>query len=246
MASSRTPEVIFFDMDHTLLDMDCDVSWKTFLLRLGLAPTDSMETAAFFFRQYQAGILAVPAFLRFQLAEFAGQTPAAMSRLARRHYETEVRPRIYVRGRALVTRALASGRPVALLTATNEVIARPLAEALGIRHLLAARLARRGGRFTGGISGTYPCGAGKIVPAAEFCRRFGADLTRAAYYGDSLTDVPVLEAVGFPVTVNPGTALRNIAAAKGWKVLRFRALEGRPAAIQGVIETCMVQHGGIL
>ena len=224
--SSPAPAAFLFDMDHTLINNDCDVSWKEFLMREELAPADSMAKADFFFRQYQQGRLDVPAFLRFQLAEFAGRTQAAMNRLARRHFEEVVRPRIYVRGRRIVARALASGRPVALLTATNVVVARPLAKALGIPHLLGTRLELRAGRFTGSISGLYSGGTGKVQHAEKFCRQIGVELAQATYYGDSLADVPMLETVGFPVVVNPGQELRKIAEARGWKLLRFAAIEG--------------------
>ena len=229
--SSAAPAAFLFDMDHTLINNDCDVSWKEFLMRAGLAPADSMEKADFFFAQYRQGRLDVPAFLRFQLAEFAGRTPAAMARLARRHFTAVVRPKIYVRGRRIVARALATGRPVALLTATNVVVARPLAQELGIRHLLGTQLEQRAGRFTGNLSGPYSGGTGKVLHAEAFCRKIGVELAQVTYYGDSLSDVPMLEAVGFPMVVNPGAELRRIAVACGWKVLRFAAIEGNAARV---------------
>ncbi len=57
---------------------------------------------------------------------------------------------------------------------------------------------------------------------AEFCRRRGLTLAEAAYYGDSVNDVPILEAVGHPVAVNPSPLLRRAAEERGWPIIDFR------------------------
>lgn len=228
-----SPALWFFDMDHTLIDNDCDVSWKKFLVRHGLAPADAQAAADRFFADYLAGHLDYDAFLRFQLAEFRSRTPAEMAALARWHFTEMVRPVLYPAACRAVAAALASGAPVALLTATNEVIAAPLAAELGIPHLLATRLERRDTLFTGAMAGEYCGGPGKLAPAREFAATFGLTLEQAAYYGDSISDVPMLAAVGFPTVVNPGEPLAAEAAAHGWPVVRWglESIPGRePAA----------------
>ncbi len=215
------PALWFFDMDHTLINNDCDVSWKTFLVRHGLAPATALKEAERFFADYQAGHLNHVAFMRFQLAEFASRTPAEMAALARWHFVEVVRPLLYPAACRAVAAALATGAPVALLTATNEVIAAPLAADLGIPHLLATRLERRDTLFTGAIAGEYCGGSGKLAPARELAARLGLTLAQAAYYGDAISDVPLLTAVGFPTVVNPGDQLAAVAAARAWPVVRW-------------------------
>ncbi len=217
----RQPAAWFFDMDNTLIANDCDVSWISFLVRHKLAPADSLQRADFFYDQYKAGRLDLDEFFRFQLGAFIGRTPAEMAPLADRHFAEMVRHTIYDKARTLVAGALASGRPVALLTATNEVLAAPFSRELRIPHLLATRLELAEGRYTGRISGAYCGGEGKIGFAETFCREHDVPLADAAYYGDSITDVPLLERVGFPHAVNPAPALRAAAAGHGWPVLEF-------------------------
>ncbi len=215
------PALYFFDMDNTLIANDCDVSWIEFLVRHKLAPGDSLQKANAFYEQYKAGQLDLDAFFRFQLGAFTGNTPEQMAALADRHFEEMVRHTIYEKARRLVGDALASGRPVALLTATNDVLAAPFARELRIPHLLATRLELDGGRYTGRISGPYCGGEGKIGFAETFCRSRATALAEAAYYGDSITDVPLLERVGFPHAVNPAPALRSEAEDHGWPVLEL-------------------------
>ena len=215
------PDPVFFDMDHTLIDNDCDVSWKTFLVSEGFAPPDSCRLADLFYEQYRQGALDIERFLAFQLAEFRGNAPEEMARLARRHYEAAVRETVYEEARLEVERALTQGRRVALLTATNEVIAAPIARAFGIEHVLATRLEMSDGRYTGAIEGVYCHGKGKIVHARAFCRQWDCSLETAAYYGDSTSDIPMLAAVGHPVAVNPGPDLTAAAKAEGWPIRQF-------------------------
>ena len=218
---SPQPAVYFFDMDHTLIANDCDVSWIEFLVRHQLAPADSLQRADFFYEQYKAGKLNLDAFFRFQLGAFTGNTPEQMAVLADRHFDEMVRHTVYEKARKLVGAALASGRPVALLTATNEVLAAPFARELRIPHLLATRLELANGRYTGRISGVYCGGEGKIGFAETFCRNHDTSLAEAAYYGDSITDVPLLRLVGFPYAVNPAPALRAETWANGWPILEL-------------------------
>lgn len=213
------PEVYFFDMDHTLQNNDSDVSWKEFLVAEKLAPADTMEIAAEFFEQYKRGELDFPAFVRFQLREFAGNTPETMRALARQHFIRHSLPCIYPGARQLVDQALASGCPVAILSATNSYLCAPFAAHFNIGEVIATEPELKNGVFTGDIVKAYCCGEGKIIRAREFCEQRGLSLERAAYYGDSVSDIHILEAVGFPCAVNPAPRLRELAQNSRWPVI---------------------------
>src|SRR5210317_2236053 len=90
--TDNMPKGYLFDMDHTLINNDCDVSWKTFLVNKGLAPSNALDIADYYYQQYRRGELDINEFLKFQLAEFKGRTPAEMDALAQEHFETLVRP----------------------------------------------------------------------------------------------------------------------------------------------------------
>lgn len=214
--------VQYWDMDHTLIANDCDVSWKEFLLAEGLAPPDTQKWVDYYFDQYQQGILDPDAFLSFQLAEFVGRHEAEMGALAERHFQGRVRDRIYPQAKQLLAQQRAAGDTLCLLTATNEVIAAPLARHLAFPHFLATPLARdNAGRFTGRLAGEYCGGPGKIAYMQRLCRQLGTSLADAAYFGDSTADIPVLSAVGSPHAVNPSEPLATAAREHGWPILLF-------------------------
>ena len=108
----KTPAVYFFDMDHTLINNDCDVSWKQFAVRHNLAPESDLAEADRYFDDYNAGTLDVEEFYLFQFREFIGKTPEEMRPLAELHFEEYVRPHIYPEARKLVGSLLDAGFPV--------------------------------------------------------------------------------------------------------------------------------------
>src|SRR5882672_5142794 len=99
--------------------------------------------------------------------------------------------------------------------------ARPLADELGIDHVVATELEVHDGRFTG--KPRYPLcyGEGKITRAEVLARSLGFTLAEATFYSDSATDLPLLERVRTPVAVNPDRRLSRVAARRGWTVERW-------------------------
>jgi len=220
----KPPSVFFFDMDHTLIDNDCDMSWKQFVVRHGLAPESDLAEADRHFDDYNAGVLDVNEFNLFQCREFIGKTEAEMSELSRRHFEEFVADRIYPDGKKLVESLLDAGCPVAILSSTNSIVTRPIADALGIREVLGTTLELdTSGRFTGRITGPYGAREGKVEIAAAWAKKHCVTLAGIAYYGDSVNDIDILRAVGFPNTVNPAPELRELARKNAWPILSWKS-----------------------
>lgn len=212
----------WFDMDHTLIRNDCDVSWKHFLVRKGLADAGETERLAeHFYQQYLDRTLVPEEFMAFQLREFRGRTPDEMALLAREHFETAVRERVYPAALALVRGLAARSLPLAIVTSTNEVVARPLADFFGIRELFGAVPELAGGRYTGRITGIYPVREGKVRILEDYCRTHGLKPEEFAYYGDSMSDANILSRVGEAHMVNPGNELAAFGGAKGWRAETF-------------------------
>jgi HAD superfamily hydrolase (TIGR01490 family) len=213
----------FWDMDHTLVDCDTQVSWKRFLVEEGLADAGDRELADRFFADYARGELDEAAYLQFQLKDFRGHTVARMAALAKRHFETRVRTRIHGEALDRVRQQLEAGEQVLLLTATSHPIAWPLAAHFGIPKVIATEFELDGDRYSGRMAGIYCLGPGKLALLKQFCGSEGLPLDRVHFYGDSLSDIHVLEKVGFPRAVNPMPGLREIALQEGWEILDFRS-----------------------
>jgi phosphoserine phosphatase len=87
------------------------------------------------------------------------------------------------------------------------------------------------GNFTGRLDGPFVYGAGKVEAMREFAASHRIELADSYAYSDSLSDLPMLRAVGNPVAVNPDPPLAQIARAEGWQVMRFERLGRRLVAL---------------
>jgi HAD superfamily hydrolase (TIGR01490 family) len=212
----------FWDMDHTIINNDCDVSWKEFMIQKGLCGDEARKKADFFYEQYLNQCLDVDQFLRFQLDEFKGKTPEFMRQLCAEHCEALVLAKVYKDAKRMIEAQKSRGELVCLLTATNRYIAEPVATLFGIEHILATELELENGVFTGSHAGTYCCGAGKLVHMQSFLLEHKGSLERSSYFGDSTNDIPILEKVGFPYATNPSAKLRETAIAQNWSILDFK------------------------
>src|SRR5207245_11476098 len=112
------------------------------------------------------------------------------------------------------------GRDVVEVSASGEELVAPIARALGATHAMATRMVVEDGKYTGEIA-FYCYGEGKVQAIRELASREGYPLEHCYAYSDSITDLPMLEAVGHPSVVNPDRALRKEAIERGWPVLTF-------------------------
>lgn len=158
-------------------------------------------------------------FYRLYRGMAAGELEDRAEALFEEHVRRRLRPEALIR----LERHTRRGDRVVLVTGSVEPIVRPLADHLGVRHVLAPRLELRDGRVTGELLGEPLAGERKAAEVADFATRHGIDLAESFAYGDSLDDVPMLEIVGRPAVVNPGRRLHERAAARGWEILRWPA-----------------------
>ena len=98
----------------------------------------------------------------------------------------------------------------------------PLAREFGIAHVIASELAVDNGCLTGKLALPLCYGVGKLTRCQAFATELGVSLAHATFYTDSISDLPLLEAVGRPVAVNPDRRLRRLATRRGWPVETWR------------------------
>jgi HAD superfamily hydrolase (TIGR01490 family) len=131
-----------------------------------------------------------------------------------------IEPLVYAEALALFDEHRAAGREVVLVSSSGEEIVGPIGEMLGVDRVIATRMVIADGAYTGEIA-FYAYGENKAVAITELATREGWDLADCYAYSDSVTDLPMLAAVGHPVAVNPDKALRKEAAERDWPVREF-------------------------
>lgn len=138
-----------------------------------------------------------------------------------------VTPLVFGEAADLIAGHKLCGRDVVVVSASGEELVAPIARALGATHAMATRMVVEDGHYTGDIA-FYCYGHGKVEAIRELAAREGYALEHCYAYSDSVTDLPMLEAVGHPSVVNPDRALRKEAVARGWPVLSF----SRPVSLR--------------
>jgi len=215
-----------FDLDGTLIPGDSDHAFGEFMVQLGWVDADAHRRANdAFYAQYQAGTLDIDAYIAFTTGAWRTRPLAEQAEASRRFIAEVMQPQLLPPAFALLRQHQQAGDLVAIVTATNEFITRPIADAFGVPHLLAVRLQRDAqGRATGRIDGVPSFRAGKIDRVHQWLAGLGhtlADFETSTFYSDSTNDLPLLELVSDPVATNPSPALEAIALQRGWRTLRL-------------------------
>lgn len=132
---------------------------------------------------------------------------------------------VWREARTLIDKHRAQGHLVCIATSTGREIVAPLAERLGVDHLIATEYEQSDGRFTGNFLGAWLWGPDKAAAILAFAAKHDVDLQGSYAYSDSFYDRPMLELVGHPRPVNPDPLLRALALRRGWPVLEFSGAE---------------------
>jgi HAD superfamily hydrolase (TIGR01490 family) len=223
------PKLALFDLDHTLLPIDSDYSWGQFTAALGWTdPVEFTRQNDAFYAQYKAGTLDIYAYARFATAALVRQGETLSVAAHADYMRTVVQPALKPQALELVQQHKDAGATVIIITATNEFVTRPIAQALGADELMAVDLEREtapggSGWFTGEVRGIPSFREGKVlrVEAWLAARGLGWGDVHSTFYSDSINDLPLLEKANVPVATNPDEPLRAIAQARGWRILEL-------------------------
>ncbi len=217
------PTLALFDLDNTLLPIDSDYAWGTFTTSLGWTdPVEFSRRNDVFYSHYQAGTLDVHDYVRFatEAVRMRGEREALAAR--ERFMQEIIRPAIRPQALDLVNHHRVQGDELIIITATNEFVTRPIAEAFGVQHLIAVELEHDAqGWMTGEIRGVPSFREGKVKRFEAWLEARGLEWRDAevTFYTDSPNDLPLLENVDHPVATNPNDSLRLTATQRGWRIL---------------------------
>jgi HAD superfamily hydrolase (TIGR01490 family) len=114
-----------------------------------------------------------------------------------------------------------AGRATYIVSAAPQEIVDPLAQSLGMTGGIGTRGEVVDGIYTGVLEGPFCYGQGKVDAIKELARWEGLDLAQCYAYSDSSSDLPMLQAVGHPVAVNPDGRLERHARRHGWPIVHF-------------------------
>jgi len=211
----------FFDMDKTLIAENSGSLYMRYRYQRGEISGLELLKGVGAYLQYKLGILDIRNWTKTMMVQFRGQSEAELEVEAKAWFEELVTQTIYPEAEELVRKHEADGHVVAIVSGATKFVVRPLAQRLGIEHLLYTRLEVEDGRFTGRVIEPICFEEGKIYWLQQFIEEHGIDLAKSWFYTDSITDLPLLDLVGHPVATNPDPLLYRAAVRRRWPVRFF-------------------------
>ena len=221
-AAPSGPQVAaLFDLDRTLINGFSvqDVFLERILNRdmgareVGRAVRDVAK--------YKTGRIPFSEFVANTAKELAGKSDAESMQFGYEVFARRVAQRIYPESRRLVEAHRAKGHTLVVVSSATPYQVEPVAQDLGIYHTLCTRLEVVDGVCTGNVIDPPCYGPGKLSAALELGAQVGFGLDDAFFYSDGFEDVPLLESVGNPRTLNPDAKLTRYAQRMSWPITRF-------------------------
>ena len=213
-----------FDLDHTLLNGDSDYLWGEYMVANQIVDMAEyqLENQAFL-RDYQRGQLDNDRYLQFALKPLTLHPIERLYNWRSDYVKNWIEPIIANGTSGLLKRHREQGDTLIIVSATNLFITEPIAELLGIPHILSTEPEIVDNRYTGRYLGTPTYKEGKVVALNAWLKDSEHRLDDSYFYSDSINDLPLLEQVLTPVAVNPDEALSAIAEERGWQILDLRS-----------------------
>ena len=217
-------EAAFFDLDKTVIAKASMVAFGKPLYRAGLVSRWLVLRALYGQLIYmylgadeermakmQASVLRVS----------KGWDQAHVSKVVRETLVEVIEPIVFEEALDLMREHQAAGRKVFIISASPEEVVIPLAGYLGADEAIATRAEiDSDGRYTGAVE-FYSYGPHKAEAMRALALTQDIDLSASYAYSDSETDIPMMEAVGHPVAVNPDRELARVARERDWEVRQF-------------------------
>ena len=164
-----------------------------------------------------------PAAVETGIRLLAGLTETEADRLAQECFEQRVKSLIFDAGVSELVRYRRDPHCYCVLASGSSIyIVRAIARHLGVHAAIGSRGAVLGGVISTRLQHPLCFGEGKLKRVREHLESVGIPLTQTTFYTDSESDLPLLQAVGEPVVVNPSPLLRLTSRSRGWQEERWR------------------------
>ena len=240
---SPSPKLAFYDFDGTLTSGNIVKRYAY------LAWRDPSRLRAAV--KYAKTVVSIPSWLMLESRSrrefnkvffrgYRGMHEVLLRVQARELFEEEILPSIYADARKLLTEDLLHGYLPVLVSGELDFALDRVVKYLGFQAAICNRLVFKKGIATGEVETPLIAEEEKVRAMERLCQQYGTELKQCKAYSDSFSDLPMLEAVGIPVAVNPDRRLKRVARKRAWTILKLkggidvrRSREQAPGGIAG-------------
>lgn len=215
-------KVVIFDLDGTLVRGQSQRLFMNYLFGKGLVRAIPCAKLYCWFILHKIGLAKDPEkAMRYAFSFFKNWRVDMMEILVQDFMQSTLQENVYAQGKELIAEHDPTECHLILLSNAFESLSKTAAEQLGISSAFGTTLESSEGRFTGRLSGQPLFGNAKAEFIKRYVEKHHISLKGSWAYGDSISDLPVLELVDNPVAVNPDRKLYREALIRNWPIIRF-------------------------
>lgn len=212
-----------FDLDNTLIAGDSDYLWGKFLVEIGIVDALIYEHEnQRFYQEYRDGILDIQEFLNFALRPLNQHEPALLYAWREQFLINYIDPILLPASYTLLEQHRKRDDTLLIITATNAFVTAPIAQRLGVNHLMATQPEQIDGHYTGRAIGTPCFQSGKINCLEQWQQVHNESMQGSFFYTDSHNDLPLLKLVDNPIAIDPDAMLQQWALEHNWPIMSLR------------------------
>lgn len=217
-------EAAFFDLDKTVIAKASMLAFGPPFYKEGLISRRTAIRSAYaqlVYHHLGANDQKLAHLRETVLALTKGWDQSLVTQIVKRTLSEIVEPLIYKEALDLMEFHRKQGRLIYLVSASPIEILAPLGDFLNVDGVIGSKSRTDpDGKYTGEME-FYAYGPYKVDAMRELAKEKDLRLEDSYAYSDSYTDIPMLEAVGHPVAVNPDRVLTKRARENGWDILTF-------------------------
>ncbi|MEY4136297.1 MAG: hypothetical protein RL205_425 [Actinomycetota bacterium] len=231
---TRAPIAAFFDLDKTILAKSSSFAFARPFYKEGLigrADVIKSAYAQFVYLASGADHDQMESMRQYMSNLVTGWEVEKVQQIVAETLDTIVDPMVYEEALDLIAHHRMLGHQIIIISSSGTDVVEPIGQRLGADLAIGTQVGIEDGKYTGEIL-FYAYGPGKAEAMRSLAAERGYDLTECYAYSDSFTDVPMLEAVGNPVAVNPDSELRKLAIENQWPIRDF----AKPVAMKSRID----------
>ena len=208
---------IIFDLDDTLLCGDCEREWINFLFSKGLLK-DPETILNKFDLEYRKGVMNFVEYSRFIQKPIKGLSKEKVNIFIDEFIQKKIENLTDSLTKKLLDEAKSANK-VLIASGSHDFLVRRIANFFGINSSIGTPVEIKNDIFSGELSGEPTFAQGKVRAVEKWCSQNDQKIKESIFYSDSINDLPMLEACGLPIVVDPDEKLKKISEERAYRII---------------------------
>jgi HAD superfamily hydrolase (TIGR01490 family) len=213
--------IAFFDLDRTIIKEISGSALARRAFREGLMSWSSFANAIYLYVLYKLRLRDPLKVIDDMVGWVKGMPEALMVELSSKVVREVLYPSVFTEAITEINIHKTKDAKITILSSGLNTVCSEMSEKLGLDDMICSSLEVKNGYLTGKPAGRLCFGEEKLYRLTGYCKLHNINEADSWYYGDSISDLPVLMAVGNPVCVNPDRKLKKEALNRGWKIVHW-------------------------